>query len=348
MKPRVTQRDIARKAGVSHVTVSLALRDSPSIPEGTRNHIKKIGARLGYSPDPMLSALSSYRTQQRPAAHHANIAWLYSHPAATSKGGGDFGLYYHGAEDRARQLGYILDEINITGEYADERRLRRLLEARNITGIILAPCSTGVAVEHEFKFDLSRFSAVRIGYSYRSPLLNTVANAQFRTTLVAMQKVISLGYRRIGTILTKEVDERTSWQFLGGYLAALHLLPKKDWIEPFYVTEVHWQSAFCDWVEKERLDCVIGAGYGYICPDMIKRGIRIPEDVAFVDTRVQGEASLAGINQNPRQIGIASVDLLVSMMHRHDVGVPAVASHLLIEGSWQDGNSVAKRLHGKE
>jgi DNA-binding LacI/PurR family transcriptional regulator len=163
-----------------------------------------------------------------------------------------------------------------------------------------------------------------------------------------MQKVISLGYRRIGTILTKEVDERTSWQFLGGYLAALHLLPKKDWIEPFYVTEVHWQSAFCDWVEKERLDCVIGAGYGYICPDMIKRGIRIPEDVAFVDTQLQGETSLAGINQNPRQIGIASVDLLVSMMHRHDVGVPAVASHLLIEGSWQDGNSVAKRLHGKE
>ncbi len=129
------------------------------------------------------------------------------------------------------------------------------------------------SVSHEFNFDLSRYSAVRIGYSYRSPLLNTVANAQFRTVLTAMRNVIELGYERICTLLTKEVDQRTSWQFLGGYLAGIHLLPKKNWFDPFYVVPgEHWQPSFFEWLEKHRIDCVVGAGFGYICHDMIKRG----------------------------------------------------------------------------
>src|SRR5471032_71679 len=109
MKPRVTQRDIARKANVSHVTVSLALRGDPSIPETTRKRIEKIAKLLGYSPDPLLTALASYRSQNRPAAYHANIAWLTSSPHGGKDGWGDFGLYYKGAEARATQLGYVLD-----------------------------------------------------------------------------------------------------------------------------------------------------------------------------------------------------------------------------------------------
>lgn len=348
MKPRVTQRDVAREAGVSHVTVSLALRESPSIPASTRNQIKKIAERLGYSPDPMLTALSSYRTQQRPAAHQANIAWLYTDRFPTSRGWGDFAAYYHGAEDRSRELGYVLDEINIAGEYCDPKRLRRLLDARNITGLVLAPCSIDPAISHEFDFDLSRYSAVRIGYSYRSPLLNTIANAQFRTVLTAMQKVIALGYERIGTLLTKRLDERTSWQFLGAYLAGIHQLPKKSWIEPLYVPPDNrdWIPDFFQWLEKQKIDCVIGPGYGYLCHAMIERGIKVPESVGYVDTQLpHDETFLTGIDQNPRQIGIASIDLLISMMHRHDVGVPKVASHMLIEGSWQAGQTTAQRPH---
>ncbi len=349
MKARVTQRDVAREAGVSHVTVSLALRESPTIPESTQKRIKEIAERLGYSPDPMLAALSSYRTQQRPAAHQANIAWLYNNPEASTKGSfGDFGDYLKGAAARAQQLGYILDEINISGEYEDPKRLRRLLDARNITGLVLSPCGTHLApASHEFNFDLTRYSAVRIGYSYRAPLLNTVANAQFRTVLTAMRNAIDLGYERICMLLTREVDKRTSWQFLGGYLAGIHLLPKKNWFDPYYIVPgEHWQDAFFLWLEKHKIDCVVGAGFGYICHDMIRRGLRVPDDVGYIDTQLpQGETFLTGVDQNPRQIGVASIDLLVSMMHRHDIGIPEIASHLLIEGSWRGNKTTSRRLH---
>jgi DNA-binding LacI/PurR family transcriptional regulator len=346
MKARVTQRDVAREAGVSHVTVSLALRNSPSIPETTRNTIKEIAERLGYSPDPMLAALSSYRTQQRPVAHQANIGWLYTDRYTTAKGWGDFHSYYEGARTRASELGYILDDINIAGEYSDPKRLRRLLEARNIMGLVLAPCSTDPTISHDFDFDLSRFSAVRIGYSYRSPLLNTVANAQFRTVLTAMREVIALGYERIGTILTHVLDERTSWQFLGAYLAGAHSLPRKNLIEPLYVPHHgrDWIPDFFRWVEKQRIDCFVAPGYGFLCPMLTERGYRVPEEIGFADTQLQdGDAINSGVNQNARQIGVSTIELLVSMMHRHQVGVPKVASHMLIEGSWRQNQTTSKR-----
>jgi len=348
MSARVTQRDVAREAGVSHVTVSLALRDSPTISEATRKSIREIAERLGYSPDPMLAALSSYRAQQRPAAHQANIGWLHTDVESTSRGKGNFGDYFTGAANRARELGYILDEINIAGEYRDPKRLRRLLEARNITGLVLAPCSIDPEVPHEFDFDLSRFSAVRIGYSYRAPLLHTVANAQFRTVFTAMQRVIALGYERIGIILTKVLDERTSWHFLGGYLAGIHLLPKKNWIEPLYVPPDNgdWYPEFFQWMEKQRLDCVVGPSYNFLCQMMEERGYRVPEQVGYVDIQLpQSKQYYSGIFQNPRHIGKSTIDLLVSMMHRNEVGVPEVPSHVLVEGSWCENKTTSKRPH---
>jgi LacI family transcriptional regulator len=332
---------------VSHVTVSLALRDSPSIPATTRNGIKEIAQRLGYSPDPMLTALSSYRAQQRPATHQANIGWLFTDRNSLAKGWGDFYRYHEGAKSRASELGYILDDINIAGEYADPKRLRRLLEARNITGLVLAPCSTDPTVAHDFDFDLTRFSAVRIGYSYRSPLLNTVANAQFRTVFTCMRELIALGYERIGAILTHVLDERTSWQFLGGYLAGSHILPRKSWIEPLYVPHHgrEWIPDFFRWVEKQRIDCFVGPGYGFLCPMLKERGYKIPEDIGFADAQLQeDDTHHSGVNQNARQIGISSVEQLVSMMHRHQVGVPEVAAHTLVEGTWKHHQTTCRRV----
>ena len=48
---RPTIKDIAKIAGVSHVTVSQALRDMPCISENTRIRIKKIAKDLGYTPN---------------------------------------------------------------------------------------------------------------------------------------------------------------------------------------------------------------------------------------------------------------------------------------------------------
>lgn len=79
MKP-VRLADIARKAGVTTATVSLALRRHPSIPERTRARIREIADRLGYRPDPQFAKLMAYMRARHPAAAAAPLALLTFHP----------------------------------------------------------------------------------------------------------------------------------------------------------------------------------------------------------------------------------------------------------------------------
>jgi hypothetical protein len=321
------------------VTVSLALRGDPSIPGNTRKRIENIAKCLGYSPDPLLTALSSYRKQSRPAAYQANIAWIMGSPNAGPVRG-EFDLYFDGAQMRAKQFGHMLDQIDLTGMNMNLEWLQRLLKGRNITGLILAPTlPTGTG----FNFDFSQDSAVRIGYSYRFPQLHTVANAQFRTILTTMQKVAALGYRRIGCILTEDLDERTSWQFLGGYLAGQHFVAKKDWIPPFYTSpSAHLNDlgpAIYAWIVRHKVGCLTGPGYTQLYNYLVQHGLNI----GYADTQVaEGDEFFSGIHQNPRQIGIASIDLLIGMLHRHETGIPEIPSQLLIDGTWRMGQTIKK------
>ncbi len=58
---RVSLRDVAKTVGVSHVTVSLALRGDTRVSATRRTEIRAAAEQLGYRPDPMLSSLASYR-----------------------------------------------------------------------------------------------------------------------------------------------------------------------------------------------------------------------------------------------------------------------------------------------
>ena len=58
----VTIKDIARKAGVSHSTVSRALRDDVSIPPRTAQRIKRLAAKMGYVPSAVACSLKMSQT----------------------------------------------------------------------------------------------------------------------------------------------------------------------------------------------------------------------------------------------------------------------------------------------
>jgi LacI family transcriptional regulator len=70
---RPTQREIARRLGLSPATVSLALRDSPMIAEATRELVRQAVAEAGYVPNVAASALRTGRTRIVGVSFH-NIA----------------------------------------------------------------------------------------------------------------------------------------------------------------------------------------------------------------------------------------------------------------------------------
>src|SRR6516162_5742657 len=98
---RITIYDIAAQVGVSHTTVALALRNHHRISEKRRQQIQKAAKAMGYSPDPLLAALSTYRSQIQPAKLQNAIAWInhWEQPERLRKAHLEFDAYWRGAED---------------------------------------------------------------------------------------------------------------------------------------------------------------------------------------------------------------------------------------------------------
>ena len=60
---RVTMQDVARRVGVSAITVSRALRTPDKVAEALRQRIARVCQELGYVPNHAASALASARSQ---------------------------------------------------------------------------------------------------------------------------------------------------------------------------------------------------------------------------------------------------------------------------------------------
>ena len=68
----------------------------------------------------------------------------------------------------------------------------------------------------------------------------------------------------------------------------------------------------------------------------------MPEDIGFAFVSVQEKGDVvSGMHQNPRRVGSAAVDLLVSLLERQETGIPKTPMHVLIEGEWRDGQTTA-------
>src|ERR1017187_4515828 len=106
--PRVKLQSIADALGLHVTTVSKALRGHPHISASTRELVTRQAAKVGYVPDPMLSALAAYRTALRPAKFHSVLGWIHPHSKAEQESllrFAGYTDYLAGAEARATQIG---------------------------------------------------------------------------------------------------------------------------------------------------------------------------------------------------------------------------------------------------
>src|SRR4051812_43686224 len=107
--PRITMKDVARKMGVHVSTVSLALRNSAELPVATRERVQAVARELGYQADPMLSALTAYRSGCAPLRFQATVAMIYDFQSgaeldAASASNRNF---FTGAARKGEELGYL-------------------------------------------------------------------------------------------------------------------------------------------------------------------------------------------------------------------------------------------------
>ena len=73
---KITLKDVAEEAGVSRMTVSLALRGHAKITEATKNKVRRAADSLVYVPNPHISALGAHIRSSKQKALPASLAYL--------------------------------------------------------------------------------------------------------------------------------------------------------------------------------------------------------------------------------------------------------------------------------
>lgn len=337
MSPRITIRDIAARAGVHFSSVSLALRNSPKIRPALREKIQAVARELGYVPDPVLNALNVYRQSRRPTRFQSTIAWINNWPVKDElRRIRSFADYFEGASERARQLGYQIEDFWMHAPGMTPAAATSILHARGVRGLLIAP--QPFAHTH-LDLDFSEFSALAFGYSLQPARLHIVTNHQFQSLVLAVHELQALGYRRIGLCLKEDWDEKVNNHYLGGLLFAQHRMPARQRVPPLLSKESNRES-FIAWFQRHRPDVVIALDRA-VRVWIESLGLRVPDDVGVANLNTSlSDSTLAGVYQNDRLIGATAVDVLAGMISRNERGIPATPIRTLVEGVWQNGSSV--------
>jgi LacI family transcriptional regulator len=348
---RVTLADIALKAEVHVTTVSLALRNHPRLPETTRRRIQALAQKMGYTPDPLLRALVAYRggvIQRRNTptlAYITNWATRWGWKKVTAHP--DF---YAGALEKANELGYKLDHFWMREEGMSQKRLSQILYSRGINGLIIA--SHGREMGDALSFEWENFSSVKIDYFPHQPALHNVTNNQCDIARLAMQKVITAGYRRIGFVMHRGWDHAVDHLWTAGYLCEqqvlapqeripAHLFPEPEpverWLNESKSKVLPEPAAFEAWFNTYRPEVVISKA-SFVLPLFKKMGLCVPRDVAFVDVFLgDTQGATAGVWQNHTTVGALAVEILAGQLQHNKFGVPKIPTTTYVEGTWHDG-----------
>ncbi|HVZ64540.1 MAG TPA: LacI family DNA-binding transcriptional regulator [Lacunisphaera sp.] len=354
MKTRITQADIARAAGVHNTTVSLALRNSRLLPSATRARIRAIAQRMGYAPDPALTALAAYRNARRPHRHPSTLAFV----SAGAAGKDDprqpwLQLYLAGARRKASELGFALEHHTRESLAGTGTAWARALEQREITGVILSSGAAGAALE---KIDWSRLSVVGLGAFSPVPALNHVTVDYAGLMNLAIHRIRAARYRRVGFVLSRWWNEIAGQSWSKMFYARQAYLPVNERLPVLYLGShapgipggrpaddaLQDVSDFVRWFRAYRPDVVVGLAPG-IQEHFERLGLDIPDDVAFADLLAdRAPAGTAGVRQHAERAGELAVEILSGQLQRGEMGLPRVATITSVTGSWVDGTTLPR------
>ncbi|HWA24467.1 MAG TPA: LacI family DNA-binding transcriptional regulator [Lacunisphaera sp.] len=354
MNERITQSDIARVAGVHNTTVSLALRNSPLIPQGTRERIQAVAQSLGYAPDPALRALAAYRNSRRVRRQVQTLAYVTD---AETKWGWklvpSLERQYAAVQRRATALGYRLEHLWFGDAGMSPRRLDRMMLHRGIRGVLLA--LQGTAGDDLSAISWARLTAVKIGCVPSTPALNQVSVDPAGVVRLALRQILAEGGRRPGLVLPRRRDELSDQAWSAAFHAELYRGSIKERVPVLFLEDslsgpslAGDASALLRWYQQHRPDVIVGLGAAV--PGHIRQcGLRTPWDVAYVDLNLQErDGALAGVWENCEKLGELAVEMLVSQLEQNVTGLPAVPTVTSIGGVWQDGASLPPRMHPVE
>lgn len=349
---RYTLKDIAEQTGFGRSTVSLALRNHPSLPEATRKTIQEAAVKMGYRPNPLISALMTQIRSKR-KKHRERIAIIsrFSIPLKTTIGQNSFySILYAAIVEQAARHGYDVEEFHFDPKAPlSDRRMSDILLARGIHGVLFFP-GNNVSADADYPtLQWEHFAVVLIGFNTRHIALHQITSHYSYDMDLALKHASASQLSPIGLVVSGHHNVVTDFGWTARYLLYQSTLPQRERIPYFEMIDNHPnREPFLKWFAKYRPKVLL-ISHTPLEEWLLQAGYRIPEDVNLIYLTVRGETPrLAGIDPYTHQVGHAAVELLVTLLQTNQRGIPQFPQTISIKGRWSPGDSFPESAQSKE
>ncbi|MBK1858350.1 LacI family DNA-binding transcriptional regulator [Cerasicoccus arenae] len=341
----ITVRELARLAGVSRQTVSDALRGTGRVAAATQKRIRELAEEFRYAPDPLISAGLAQIRRKSPQRTKAVLGYVETGSTPDLTGIHEsYRRLYQGAQERAENLGYLLERFSIADPNIKPKGLQKILFARGIRGLVILYIDDWNKDPAPLPLDLNQFAAATIGARLRTPALHFAMADEFANTQLCIQYLTDLGYQRIGLALPSPLDRlienRISHAYYGwqqSKSAGVRLPVFDNRVTQFESTA----NAYRSWIDRWKPDAIMSFPQGRLNRHL---GLRFPEQAGFVHLdRNPSNSGIAGIDQKHEATGAAAVDIVARLLALGEIGPPSTAHGTLIEGRWVAGATVEEQ-----
>ncbi|WP_342360467.1 LacI family DNA-binding transcriptional regulator [Terrarubrum flagellatum] len=305
---RPTLKDVAALAGVSPITVSRAIRDPSLVSASLRSRIASSIQQIDYTVDQNASALASSRT---------NVLAVMI-PSITNA---VFADVLRGAYDAVEDSHFQIQIANFRYSPEQEERMLRLFLSQKAAALIL----TGVDQTEAARALLRECGrpVVQIMDAAATPIDMAVGFSHFDAGRALAQRMLGLGYRRIGYIAAR-LDPRTLRR-IAGYQDALAEIGVRDQtliastpasssmaLGRNLFRELHARRPDIDAVMANNDDLALGALF-----ECQRSGLRVPDDIGvagFNDLEAAAAVypSLTTVSTPRYEIGRRAVEMAVA------------------------------------
>jgi len=332
----ITIKDVARKAGVAHTTVSRALRGSPLISPGTTERVRLIAAEMGYQPSAAARSLKTNRSQVLGV-----IVSAIDDPF--------FSEILQGIDDVAQQSGYSLFIAASRRDLNHERAIVRTMREHRVDGVIL--CSTPFSAEQSKQLRSYDIPIVVINNQSAEDYRYSIYHDDLDGSRQIMKHLIGLGHDRIA-YLGYARSGRTNLKRLTGYqeqMQAMRFTVREGYeFEAQASDPAGGQSAVKHFLSLSPRPTAIFCYNDMLAIGVLRglheAGIRIPDDCSVagfdnITLSTYTTPPLTTFDQPKRTIGAQAAQLVLGLLDDQDALGPKIQ---MLKGSLLVRSSTAQ------
>ena len=343
---RTTLQDVARKAGVSMMTVSRVINNKGRISDQTRQRVLDVIEQLGYRPNRAARTLVTNQT----------FVVALVQPDITNP---YFAEIFQGIEDVLRLEDYSVLVANTNETPSREREILEKLDDTIIDGLIIG---SSRLPEEELLPLLARFSCVVAANRPVPKHIGSVVHSDYipgYRAVMAFQYLHDLGYRRIGYIRLQHYDLYVDVKTFQKDLENIGIQLKNEWTR---ACAPQWGAGYAAGHNllqaQPELQAIIGGNDLVALGAMraaLDLGRKIPDDLAIMgadDILLASQVTppLTTLKTHAYEVGSMAAQLLLrrmagDMTYREHV----CATELIVRGSTRsllDTRDVAREHSG--